>query len=96
MKKVWSAVSGRNRPAAASGQHLRLWMNGHRHDITHKRIEDSPVAAHFNHGTHSLADMTLMVIDLVSRHERKVRKSRWIRTLGTSFPSGMNLMVDSL
>ena len=31
--------------------------------------------AHFNHGTHSLAGMTVMVIDLVSRHDSCLRKS---------------------
>ena len=74
-------------------------MNGHHHDIAHRTTEDSPVAAHFNHSTHSLADMTVMVIDLFTSHDpclRKIRERRWIRTLGTLFPSRMNLRVDNL
>ena len=40
-----------------------------------------------------------MVIDGVKSRDpclRKIRESRWIRTLGTSFPSGMNLRLHSL
>ena len=48
---------------------LHLTMNGHCYDITHKRIKDSSVAPPFNHGTHSLADISVMVIDLILSHE---------------------------
>ena len=64
-----------------------------------KRTEDSPVVDHFNYSAHSLADMTVMVIDLFSSHDSclcKIRVSRWIRTLRTSFPPGMNFRVGSL
>ena len=40
---------------------------------------------------HTLADMTVAAIDQIhSRNTcvRKIRESRWIRTLGTSYPSG--------
>ena len=62
-------------------------------------MEDSPVAAHFNIDAHCQEDMTVMVIDQVYSHDsclRKIRESRWIRTLGTASPLGMNLRVDSL
>ena len=35
-----------------TGQSLHLGMNGRHYDIMRKRTEDSPVSAHFNHGTH--------------------------------------------
>ena len=44
-------------------------------------------------------DMTVMVIDQVYNHDpclRKTRESRWITTLRTSSPLGMNLRVNSL
>ena len=87
---------------AATGESsvlLARCHDGGHHDIAHKRTEDSPVETHFNHDAHSLSDMTVMVIDLVSSHDpclHKIWESRWIRTLGTSLPSRMNLRVDSL
>ena len=74
-------------------------MNGHRSDISHNRIEESPVAAHFNSTGHSEADFSVMVIDRLWRDDivlRKIRESRWIRTLGTVSPRGMNLRTDDL
>ena len=59
----------------------------------------SSVANHFNSDRHSIADMTVMVIDQVRSCDLcllKIRESRWIGTLGTSHPMGMNLRVDSL
>ena len=67
--------------------------------IAHRRTEETPVAEHFNGDGHALSDMTVVAIDQVYSHYpclRKIRESRWIRTLGTSYPSGMNLRVDSL
>ena len=43
-------------------------------NIMRKRLEDSLVAAHFNHGTHFLADMKVMVIDLISIHDSCLHK----------------------
>ena len=80
-------------------QPLHLRVNGHRYDITHRRTDESPVAEHFRTGTHTESDMAVMAIDLVLSCDaclRKIRESRWIRTLGTSSPSGMNLRVGSL
>ena len=80
-------------------QPLHRRINSHRYDITHRRTDESPVAQHFNGDAHSLADMAVMVIDQMRSRDpclRKIRESRWIRTLGTSYPSGMNLRVDSL
>ena len=72
-------------------QPLHCRINSHSFDIMHMRTEDSPVAAHFNIDAHSQADMTVMVINQVHSHDsclRKIRESRWIRTLETSFPLG--------
>ena len=82
-----------------TGQPLHMRMNGHRYDIAHRRTEESPVAEHFNSGVHEELDMTVMAIELARSRDaclRKIRESRWIRTLGTSSPSGMNLRVDGL
>ena len=82
-----------------TSQPLHARINGHRFDITHRRTDVSPVADHFNSGAHSESDMTVMVIELSSSRDpclRKVKEGRWIRTLETSSPSGMNLRVDSL
>ena len=82
-----------------TGQALHMRVNGHRYDISHRRTDESPVAEHFNSDAHLESDMTIMVIELVfSRNPclRKIREGRWIRTLGTSSPSGMNLRVDNL
>ena len=82
-----------------SGQPLHRRMNGHRFDITHGRIEESPVAAHFRSADHSEADLSVRVIDRLWTEDvilRKNRESRWIRALGTSWPSGMNLRTDAL
>ena len=81
------------------GQPLHNRVNGHRFDITHQRTNESPVAAHFNSMTHTVEDMTIMVIDQMFDQDPtlwKLRESRWIRALGTSFLQGMNLRVDSL
>ena len=59
----------------------------------------SPVAEHYNDGPHSESDITVMVIELSTNCEpclRKVKQVKWIRTLETLFPLGMNLRVDSL
>ena len=82
-----------------TGQPLHSRINGHRSDIAHRRTDESPVAAHFNSTAHSVEDMTVMVIDQLYHQDstlRKLRESRWIRDLRTSFPQGMNLRVDSL
>ena len=74
-------------------------MNNHRADITHKRIEEKPVAAHFNISGHSVEDMAVMVIERIRKDDpvfRKNRESKWIRTLDTSCPRGMNLRTDTL
>ena len=82
-----------------TGQPLHMRMNGHQYDIAHRRTEDSPVAEHFSSGTHKESDMAVMAIEFAQSRDaclQKIRESRWIRTLGTSFPLGMNLKVDGL
>ena len=73
--------------------------NSHHFNIAHRRIEEFPVAEHFNGKGRTLADMTVMAIDQLYSHNpclQKIRESRWIRILETSHPLGMNLRVDSL
>ena len=62
-------------------------------------LTSSPVSLHFNSGPHSLADMSVMVFESAHSQDHCLRRtmdSQWIRTLGTSFPLGMNLRDDSL
>ena len=80
-------------------QPLHVKINGHRWDISHRRTDVSHVAEHFNSSAHSVADMTVMVIEISPSRDpclQKVKEGRLIRTLETSFPSGMNLRVDCL
>ena len=80
-------------------QELHCRINGHRYDIAHKRTKESPVAEHFNGAAHLPAYTRVMVIDQLWNHDpclRKIRESRWIRTVGTTHHSGTNLRVDSL
>ena len=82
-----------------TGQELHCRINGHRSDIRHRRTEESLVAEHFNGAGHTLADLTVVAIDQLYSHDAcicKILESRWIRTLGTSYPFGINLRVDSL
>ena len=65
----------------------------------HRRTDEPPVSKHFNSRTHNLADMSVMVIECAHSQDpclHRIRESKWIRTLGTSFPQGMNLREDSL
>ena len=81
-----------------TGQPLHLRVNGHQYDITHRKTDESPVVEHFTSGTHTESDMAVMAIDLSRSCDtcvRKIRENRWIRTLGTLSPSGVNLRVDS-
>ena len=82
-----------------SGQPLHMRMNGHRYDITHGKTKQSPVAVHFGSTGHFEADLSVCVIDRLWTDDmirRKNRESRWIRTLGTLWPSVMNLRSDAL
>ena len=82
-----------------TGQPLYSRMNSHRFNITHGRIDESPVAAHFTSKGHTEADLLVMIIDKCWKKDailRKIRESRWIRTLKTSWPSGMNQRTDGL
>ena len=82
-----------------TGQPLHRRINSHHSDIKQSRTEESPVAEYFNSEGHTLADMTVVAIDQLYSHDsclRKIRESRWIRTLGTSHPYGINFRVYSL
>ena len=81
-----------------TGQPFHLRVNGHQFDIAHRRTDESPVSLHFNSGAHTLAD-SVMVIERTRSQDLclgRIRESRWIRTLGTSFPLEMNLRDNTL
>ena len=74
-------------------------MTSHHFDIVHCQTDISPVAAHFTSKHHSVTDLSVIIIDVCWKEAtilRKIRQSRWIRTLGTSWPSSLNLRTDSL
>ena len=67
-------------------------LNGHDPEINaavivHSRTDESPVAAHFTSKGHTEADSSVMIIDRCLKDDailRKIRESRWIRSLKTS------------
>ena len=73
-------------------QALHYRTNSHRFNITHSRIDESPMAAHFNSEGHTMADLNKRWKEYTTL--KKIRESRWIRTLKTSWSSGMNLKTD--
>ena len=75
-------------------QALNERMNSHRTDIRHKKTE-KPVA---NSRDHTMDDVQVMVIERIWRNDtvlRKIREKRWISTLDTSWPNGMNLRTTA-
>ena len=58
-----------------SGQPLHKRINGHRFDITHGGIEESPVSAHFRNVGHSKADLSVCVIDRLWTEHAILRKN---------------------
>ena len=82
-----------------TGQAIHCRMTNHRADIIHNRIEDKPVAAHFNTQGHAVEDLAVMVIEKLWKDDPvlwKIREDKWIRNLDTSHPRGMNLRTDTL
>ena len=74
---------------------LHIRMNGHRSDITTKKL-DKPVAAHFNQPDHSLEDLRVMGIEKIedynnTRKRRKLRERYWIFELRMLTPEGLNI-----
>ena len=68
-----------------TGQPLHNRMNGHRFNITHGHINESPVAAHLTNEGHTEIDMLVMIIDRCWREDNILRISekvgglqRWI------------------
>ena len=72
---------------------LHIRLNGHRSDITNKRLE-KPVAHHFNLPGHSLGDLTITVIEKIHHPDVQLRRrceSYWIHHLKSLAPGGLNL-----
>ena len=94
MQEVWSQY------ARETGQPVHNRMNCHRFDIVHRRTDVLPVVAHLvTSEGHSETDLSAIIIDVCWKEAtilRKTRDSRWIRTLGTSWASGLNLRADGL
>ena len=49
-------------------------INSHRFDIRQRKIEESPVADHFNDAGHTLADLTVVPIDQLYSHDACLSK----------------------
>ena len=82
-----------------TGQPLHSQMNSYRFNIARGRINDSPVAAHFTSEGHTKAELSVIKIDRCCKKDtilRKIRESRWIKTLKTFCPSGMIQRTDGL
>ena len=82
-----------------TGQPLHHRINGHHFDIVHCQTDVTPVAAHFTSEGHSETNLSVIVIDVCWKEDtilRKIRESRWIRMLGTSWLSGLNLQTNGL
>ena len=65
----------------------------------HWRTDESLVVALFNNTEHSVEDMAVMGIDQLHSLDptlQKMKDSRWIRDLRTTFSPGVNLRVNSL
>ena len=72
---------------------LHIRLNGHRHDIQHKKRE-KPVGAHFSGTGHSLKKLKILVLEEMRNKDdllRKYRESFWIKELNTLHPPGLNL-----
>ena len=76
---------------------LHIRFNSHRSDIRNKKTQKSAVAKHFNLRGHSMNDLTIMVIEKIPKRDVQTRRGRekherkWIGTLRTLDPLGMNL-----
>ncbi|CAH1248813.1 Hypp8431 [Branchiostoma lanceolatum] len=80
-----------------TGQTLANMMNGHRSFI--KTDKDTPISAHFNQPSHTVADMEVVGLEKLeygrtedlTRQRRLSRESYWIHQLRTLHPEGLNL-----
>ena len=83
-----------------TGQPLHMRINGHRGDISNKRLDNKPVAQHFcTQPHHTIHHMQVAILDVLGRGDsvlRKIHESRRIREFGTAQPYGMNFRIDSL
>ena len=63
--------------------------------IMQRRTEEPYVAEHFHAKGHTLVNMPVVAINQPYSRDsclHKIRESKWLRTLRTSHPFGMNLM----
>ena len=75
---------------------LHIRLTGHRYDIRNMKTQKSAVAKHFNLRGHSMKDLTVMVIEKIPEGDVQTRRGcekherKWIGTLRTLDPLGMN------
>ena len=71
---------------------LHLRMNGHRSNY-YQKLSDKPVAEHCDTISHTLGDLTIMVIEQIhtaNSARRKQQERFWIHILQTLAPDGLN------
>ena len=75
-------------------------INGHRGDISNKRLDNKPVAQYFcTQPDHTIHHMQVAILDVLGRDDPvlwKIHESRRIREYGTAQPYGMKFGIDSL
>ena len=74
-----------------TGGTLRDRMNNHRSDISLNK--NTPIGIHFNLPNHSLENLTVVPIELMtitSPTERRKREAFWQKELVTKYPAGLN------
>ena len=59
-----------------SGQALHGIQNSHQADSMHKKMDEKPVATHFNSAGYSIEDMSVMVIGKLWKDDPVLRKNR--------------------
>ena len=65
-----------------------------RHRSSHKTQKEEPVAKHFNSRGHTIGDLTIMGIEIITNKRditRHLRESHWIDVLKTTYPPGLNI-----
>lgn len=76
-----------------TGRELRERVNDHRSAIKNKK--DTPIAVHFNLINHSILDLQIVPIEIISNTAkslacRRIREAHWQLNLKTTFPFGIN------
>ena len=79
-----------------TNQHISKCMNSHRYDVSNFDSQSyaSNVALHFNSYSHSIADFSFLLIDVVKDEiTRFCKETNWKHKFDTLHPKGMNLKL---